>query len=198
MLEKATILDREDGVHQHFGNLTVTQYFPASRLRRNIVRQDLGFEPERFEQNTVATNFIDLVSRKRHAHDLFHSRRANLDRGTANAKTSTPNVAGVRFQVTGTSQDLNQFVLRQLLPSLEHERSCVKSGPTGQITTGESRIDDLGVETVGTRHRVSRDGTRDQQQNEPESNKAVFETDSSRIGQRFSLDNHPSVLPIVL
>src|SRR3569832_1425168 len=116
MLEKPPILDREYGVDQNFRNLLVTQDFASSRLRRNIVRQNLRFKLERFEQNAVATNLIDVIARKRHAHDLFRSSGPDLDGGIANTKTSTPNIARACFQVTGSAQHCNKHYAWQLLP----------------------------------------------------------------------------------
>src|SRR5574338_320560 len=141
MLEEAMIFDREYGVSQHVGNLAITHCFVFCRLRGNVVGQNLRFEREGFEQNAVATNFIDLIACERDPYDLFRPSRANLDCAVDEAETSTPNIARVSFQITSTTQHGNQFFARQLFPGFEDTRSCVESGAAGQITTRESRID---------------------------------------------------------
>src|SRR6185503_470681 len=196
MLEEAPILDREYRVDQHLGNLRVTQYFTFSRFRRKIRGQNLRFELERLEQHAVATNLINLLSVKRHTHDLFRSGRPNLDCRIGNNKTATPNVARVCFEITSTTQCSHELFTRQLLAGFEHTRSRVEPGPAGQITSGKSRIDDLGVKAVRTCDGISRNRASAQEQHGAESHKTTLQTDPSRIGQRFGLDNHPSVLPM--
>src|SRR5678816_2984325 len=100
MLEKAAIFDREYGVDQHRGNLTVTQYFAFPCLRRHIVRQDLRLEREGFEQNPLATDLVDLITRERDPYNLLRSSRPDLDCRIDKTKTSTPNVARICVDVT--------------------------------------------------------------------------------------------------
>src|SRR5829696_4125185 len=143
MLKEAPVFNCEYGVDQHFGNLAITQYFAFSSFRGKIGRQDLRFERERIEQTVVVSNFGDLVSHKRNPHDLFRSRRPDLDCCVSNAKTSTPNLARVDFEIPRTTQRSNKLFARQLLAALNNARSGVQPGPAGQITIGKSRIDDL-------------------------------------------------------
>src|SRR5215211_6963898 len=128
MLEEATVFDREYGMDQHFRNLAITHKFAFSGFQRQIAREDLGFERERIEQSTIATNFIDLITRKRHPHDLFRSRRPDLDCSVTDTKTSAPYIARIRIQVTSATQHCNELFARQLLSGLEHTRSGVQSG----------------------------------------------------------------------
>ena len=62
----------------------------------------------------------------------------------------------VRFDTPGSTQNCNKFVSRQFLPSLEHTGSGVKPRPAGQVTPGETGIDDLRVVRVRTQKSVSR------------------------------------------
>src|SRR4026209_2998840 len=110
MLKEAAVFDSEYGVDQHLRNLVITQYFAFSGFRRKIGGQDLGFELERIEQNAVTTNLSNLITRKRHMHNLLRSRGPDLDGCVDNNKTATPNVAGICFGITSTTQRRNELV----------------------------------------------------------------------------------------
>src|SRR5215217_3520323 len=142
MFKETSIFDCEYRVDQRRRNLAKAQYFAFSGFGSHIGRQDLGFERERIEQSAITANLRDLIYSKRHAHDLFRSSGPDLKVCIDKTKTSTPNVARICFDITSTTQNYDKLFSRQLLPGLEHARSGVESGLAGQITTGESRIDD--------------------------------------------------------